>query len=277
MAMFLKSNYQKQLKKRLEIIGLFVSLVIICGCALTPAQFVQQGVAFSKSPETLKGELYLPTQAPAKVPAVVVVHGGSWVRRSGDMESISKKLAGEGIAAFNITYRSANQYPYPAAVDDVRQAIDWLKRNAGHFSIDAKRIGGWGYSAGGQLILRAGLDPSVGLKAIVSGGTPARFSSWPESPIISRFIGEPYAAAPERWEDASPVNHVKLYSPAVFLYHGAKDSLVEPVQMEFMAQALNSHNVPHQTHIVKGRGHIGTYLFADNTEEMAINFLKKWL
>jgi acetyl esterase/lipase len=252
-------------------------LLLTSGCSLLSPSFHYQEAVFTDEVEPLQGQLFLPQDIEQPVAAVVVVHGGGWVRRSGDMVSISKQLARQGIAAFNITYRSARYNPYPAAVSDVRQAIDWLKNNAERYQIDPERIGGWGYSAGGQLILRAGLDPQYGLKAIVSGGTPAKFSYWPESPIITQFIGQPYTQSPERWEDASPVNHVQTASPPIFLYHGSDDTLVDPVQMEFMAQALAQKGVPHETHLAMNRGHFGAYLFSKESEQKAIDFLKRRL
>jgi acetyl esterase/lipase len=252
-------------------------IAILPGCVMLQGPAKHDTVVFADSPETLQADLYLPDDRSQAVPAVVVVHGGSWVRRSGDMQSISRQLAAAGFAALNISYRSAEDYPYPAAVDDVRLAITWLRDNARRYNIDPHRIGGWGYSAGGQLILRAGLDPRVGLSAIVSGGTPAQFSYWPQSPIITQFIGQPYDQAKSLWEDASPVNHVTPESPAVFLYHGAEDDLVEPIQMEIMADALRQQQVPVQTRLIEDNGHIATYLFAGDTEREAIEFLRRKL
>ncbi len=267
----------KRLNASLCLAIVFLFALTTAGCSLISRPGKPQTIVLSSGPEQLRAGLYLPKADGLASPAVVVVHGGSWVRRSGDMESISRQLAEAGFAVLNISYRSASQYPYPAAVDDVRIAIDWLKRNAERYEIDPKRIGGWGYSAGGQLILRAGLEPSIGLGAIVSGGTPSRFSYWPESPVITRFIGATYAEAPEVWEDASPVNHVEPGSPPVFLYHGEKDELVDAIQMDFMAQELEAKNVPVQTRLLKDKGHVSTYLFAGETERQAIDFLKKWL
>lgn len=263
--------------KAVTVLAIINGFLLLSGCSALPWKYDLFEVDFGQGPEPLQGELYLPQATSAPMPAVVVVHGGSWVRRTGDMAAISRKLAAQGIAAFNITYRSAIDYPYPAAVEDVRQGITWLRLNASRYNIDPGRIGGWGFSAGGHLILRAGLDPQAGLKAIVSGGTPALFSYWPESPIITRFIGASYSEAPAQWEDASPVNHVHPDSPPVFLYHGADDELVAPIQMEFMAQALSAQKVPHQSHLVPGRGHLGTYLFNDASESLAIEFLQHWL
>ncbi len=256
---------------------LCLGMVATTGCSLFSGPAQLETVVFADEPEELQAKLFLPEPSDTLVPAVVVVHGGSWIRRSGDMDSISRQLAAAGFAALNVTYRSAIQYPYPAAVNDVLQAIDWLKTNAAQFGIDPARVGGWGYSAGGQLILRAGLEPSVGLSAIVSGGTPAQFSYWPQSPIITQFIGASYAEAPEVWEDASPVNHVTRESPPVFLYHGEEDDMVDAVQMELMADQLQAQNVPVQTRLLDNKGHIGTYLFASDVERQAIDFLKQWL
>ncbi|MDJ0880471.1 MAG: alpha/beta hydrolase [Gammaproteobacteria bacterium] len=258
------------------VLGWVITL-FATGCAVMPWQYQYDSFVFTDDSEPLEAQLYLPQNIEQPIAAVVVVHGGGWVRRSGDMSSISKKLAAQGIAAFNITYRSAVKHPYPAAIEDVRQAIKWLQKNAENFNIDPQRVGAWGYSAGGHLVLRAGLDPGVGLKALVSGGTPAKFSHWPESPVITQFIGASYRASPERWEDASPVNHVKPDSPPVFLYHGSEDVLVEPVQMEFMAEALRQKGVPHEIHLAENKGHFGTYLFNSESEQKAIDFLKRLL
>ena len=271
--------FDKAMKSMINLrtLFLFIALFSISGCTVLSPSIRYEEAIFTEEVEPLQGQLYLPRDIQQPVAAVVVVHGGGWVRRSGDMVSISKQLARQGIAAFNITYRSALYHPYPAAVSDVRRAIEWLRDNAERYQIDPQRIGGWGYSAGGQLILRAGLDPEYGLKAIVSGGTPAKFSYWPESPIITKFIGQPYAQSPERWEDASPVNHVQTASPPVFLYHGSEDTLVDPVQMDFMAQALARKGVPHETHLALNRGHFGVYLFGNESEQKAIEFLKRRL
>jgi acetyl esterase/lipase len=51
-----------------------------------------------------------------------------------------------------VDYRVADQAPYRAAVDDVRNAIQWLRDNAKTFSIDPDRIALLGGSAGGHLV-----------------------------------------------------------------------------------------------------------------------------
>ena len=223
----------------------------------------------------LTGDLYVP-QGIGKVPAVVVVHGGSWKHTAGDMKSLSEQIAAAGMVAFNIDYSVAPIAKFPTAVDDVRDAILWLKSHADEYMIDRNQISGWGYSAGAHLILMAGLEPQLGLKAIVAGGTPADLTAWPDSPIITLFLGKSYDKDPQTWQQASPVYNVKADSPPVFLYHGEWDDFVEYYQTERMTQALAAKNVLYEVYRAPYLGHIGTYFWGNEAVQKGLGFLERF-
>jgi acetyl esterase/lipase len=225
---------------------------------------------------SLAGDLYIPNTDGLK-PAVVVVHGGGWTNRSGTMDGVSTKLAKAGFVVFNITYRLAPQNRYPAPVNDVSDAITWLYDHADDYQVDTTNINGWGYSAGAHLILMAGLDKpqSPHLRGIVAGGTPADLTKWPNSPMVRKLIGEAMVNATEEWKNASPVNHVAKNSPAVFLYHGQWDKLVEPEQMTLMKEALDKQDVKVETYTVPVLGHLLTYALAGGAESRGIGFLRE--
>ena len=273
---------------RRRTIEFFVSMsflaIVLGGIFLVrPDTDIQEfdGLAFKTirnpdgSTQTLEGQLFLPTSAPPDLPAVVVVHGGSWKHTSGDMERLCRKLAHSGFAAFNINYRFAPQYLYPAPIEDVEAAVAWLRAHASKYSIDPKNIAGWGYSAGAHLILMAGLNPELGLTAIVAGGAPTDFSAWPDSPIITNFLGQSFESNQKLWREASPIYKVSSKSPPVFLYHGEQDDLVEIYQMERMIEALSAKNVPHETHRVSGLGHIGVYFWSQESVEKGMEFIHR--
>jgi acetyl esterase/lipase len=59
-----------------------------------------------------------------------------------------------------VQYRNAIDAPAPAAIQDVRCAMAWVKRNAAKYNFDPDRVIPWGGSAGGHLALMAGYAPA---------------------------------------------------------------------------------------------------------------------
>jgi acetyl esterase/lipase len=219
-------------------------------------------------------DIYKPEHI-SKAPVVLVIHGGGWSARTGDMASICKQLAEQGFLALNLTYRLSPKNVYPKAVDDIHAALDYLKMNAAELGADTDRIYAWGYSAGGHLALLLGLDPASGIKGIVAGGAPTVLSAYPKSPLIRDFIGKTYAQDPKTWEQASPINYVTEKSPPTFLYHGKWDTLVGIDQMRMMKAKLEEKKVPVTSNEVYLWGHIGVYLFSQRSVDQGIEFLQK--
>lgn len=104
--------------------------------------------------------------------AIISVHGGSW--REGDKadpwwRSTCEWLASEGFVAFSVNYRLAPAAPFPAGIDDVRAAVEWLRQPAqvAQYQYDPDLIGAFGGSAGGNLATLLGLTGTGGW----AGGT----------------------------------------------------------------------------------------------------------
>jgi alpha-L-fucosidase 2 len=88
------------------------------------------------------------------VPAVIVVHGGGW--EAGDkvtyVTPLFEPLARAGVAWFSIDYRLTPAFTNQDQLDDVRQAIRFVRREHKRFNIDPARIVLVGESASGQLV-----------------------------------------------------------------------------------------------------------------------------
>jgi acetyl esterase/lipase len=94
-------------------------------------------------------------------PVVIQLHGGGWIR--GDRPTSSRSFAGffaAGMSVVTVQYRNAIDAPAPAAIQDVRCAMAWVKRNAAKYNFDPNRVIPWGGSAGGHLALMAGYAPA---------------------------------------------------------------------------------------------------------------------
>jgi acetyl esterase/lipase len=225
--------------------------------------------------QPLIADVFSPRAQQGPLPAVLVAHGGAWKFRGGNMEFLCGRLAKAGFVAVNIRYRLAPGALYPAAVHDVQDAIQWIRANAIRLGIDPGNIAAWGYSAGAHLILRAGLNPALGLKGLVAGGTPADLTMWPHSPQVKTFLGKSFNDNSDLWKEASPVNYVESTSPPVFLFHGQLDLIVSLKQMNLMKQALRAKGVTVESYVIPLVGHFFAYLPWGQSFDLALKFLKK--
>jgi acetyl esterase/lipase len=102
-------------------------------------------------------------QVPSSKPTPVIlqIHGGGWIRgdRPASYRSFGPFMAA-GMSVVTVEYRNAKDAPAPAAIQDVRCAMAWVKRNAAKYNFDAYNIVPWGGSAGGHLALMAGYAPA---------------------------------------------------------------------------------------------------------------------
>jgi len=236
-------------------------------------------------PQALHADLYLPRRA-GLIPVVLTIHGGGWANRDrADMADISQKLAGHGYAVFNLDYRFAPRYTFPAQLDDLYQALSWIVANAERYRFDLDRINAWGYSSGAHLAaLLGGFDRSAAaaaarelprLRAVIAGGIPADLRKYDDSPIVERFLGGKADQIPQRYAEASPAYHVSADDPAVFLYHGKLDFLVTPDQPEDYYDALLAAGVDAELYLHRWRGHATMFLFGSDAETRAIDFLDR--
>ena len=91
-------------------------------------------------------------------PAVVFVHGGGWT--GGDPSQAGGNalhFARRGIATVSISYRLAPAHRFPAALDDVRRGLRYVRANADRLGIDPERLVLLGLSAGAHLAMLAHL------------------------------------------------------------------------------------------------------------------------
>lgn len=96
-----------------------------------------------------------------RCPGIVIIHGGGW--RSGDKRQLgplAQRLAAKGFTCITINYRLSTEALYPAAICDVKAAIQWLRENADSLYVDPDKIAALGFSAGGHLAALAGTTAS---------------------------------------------------------------------------------------------------------------------
>ena len=97
--------------------------------------------------------IYRPPSEESVLPVVVFIHGGGWSVGDLDTYDGSARMHAVGAEAVvvSIDYRLAPEHPFPAAVDDVWAATQWVARYADQIGADPARLAVAGDSAGGNL------------------------------------------------------------------------------------------------------------------------------
>lgn len=238
-------------------------------------------------PQQLRADIHRPGEAGSH-PAVLVVHGGGWERRSRqDMDAIAERLARRGFVAVNVDYRFAPDHVFPAQLRDLQQAMRWIHGHAERYGIDAERIGALGYSSGAHLVSLlatvAGdggqLDggPLTRPDAVVAGGTPTDLRKYPAGRLVPQFLGGTREEVPERFALASPVTHVDGSEPPFFLFHGAWDGLVPLDHATDFRATLVDAGVHTELYVQRWRGHVAAFLLRGGAMEEAAAFLHRQL
>lgn len=232
-------------------------------------------------PQALKADIYQPSGAGPK-PAVLLIHGGGWRApdRREQMASIAERLARRGYVVVNASYRFAPEYRYPAPVEDLREALKWMRANAAQYQINPNEIAAMGYSAGGHLAAMLGVldgPANVRVQAVVDGAGPTDLRKYKGGTLVPQFLGGSQAQVPQQFVDASPITHVSKDDPPVFLYHGSWDRLVPDDHSGDFKTALDAVGVHAEWFKIIGRGHITAFFSDDAAIEAALVFLDREL
>ena len=232
--------------------------------AAPPAVVIDADVEYARRGERrLLLDVFRPAEPSGTAPAVLVIHGGAW--RVGSKEQLrgyAYALARRGMVAFAIDYRLAPRSRFPAQIDDVRDAIRFVRANAGRYRVDAARVGAIGYSAGAHLAFLAAVagaksaDADATLQAVACGGTPADFRQIPaDLRMFGYFFGGSRAEVPQAYEAASPMAFVTADCPPAFFWHGSADRLVPLDGVRAAVALLRAEGVPTELLVVQGKGH----------------------
>jgi acetyl esterase/lipase len=211
----------------------------------------------NRGSESLQLDLYRGEGANTSAPLVVVVHGGSWEGGNRvDLPPLSNYLAARGYAVASIDYRLAPQHPFPAARDDLLDALAYLRENAASLGIDPERVVLLGRSAGAQLALLVAYTANEhAIRGVISFYGPTDFPyiyTHPTNPavldsdrVLKQFLGGGLEQAPATYDAASPVNFVGDDTPPTLLIHGGRDELVWPINSQVLAERLEAAKRPY--------------------------------
>jgi len=236
--------------------------------------------------QDLKLDLILPRDTTAPAPLLIYIHGGGWVQGSKEGSDLALlPWIEQGWAVANVGYRLGPVAQAPAAVEDCRCALRFLRENAATYKIDPARIVVTGHSAGGHLSLTTGMltaaagfdnrcpkrntDPAAGgfADVVVEEMPVAAIVNWfGITDVPDLLAGKNAKAYAVQWlgslpdrealaRSLSPLTLVRPKLPPILTLHGDADPIVPYQHAVRLHEALTKAGVANQLHTVPGGGH----------------------
>jgi len=264
-----------------RILAATIGVALLSSAAIaqdeTPTTPTQENVVYGMvSGAAMLMDVYVPEESNGL--GVIVVPGSGWYRpeiysapqlkdisNHQYMQQVVEALNAEGFTAFVINHRSSPGNRFPAAVNDTRRAVRFVRFAAEAYGIDPERIATLGHSSGANLATMAalmddeagdGLDPvdqtSAAVQATVGiatpfmlAGDPATASSY-AAQSIAMYTGRPFfgmdnhfQATPPTAVAASPATYVDVNDPPLYLIDAVDDPVVPLSQGDYMLTVLN--------------------------------------
>jgi acetyl esterase len=205
-------------------------------------------------------DAWLPRDRSRPGPAVVLLHGGGW--EAGDrvtyITPLFAPLADAGLAWFSVDYRLTPAVRHPRQLDDLREAIAFIRRHARQFGIDPGRVVLVGESASAQLVTLLAAEDRT-LAGVVSfygvyDFLPMVADAAPRS-LAARLFGRTVLDDETRriLRQYSPLHQAVRGMPPILLIHGTAERLWE--QGVRMAERLGALGVPHELIRLEGAPH----------------------
>ncbi|UCD30587.1 MAG: alpha/beta hydrolase [Planctomycetota bacterium] len=224
----------------------------------------------------LTADILTPTETPLEPrPALVSLHGGSW-KGGGPSQFHFHSIyftSKYGFFCMCVDYRLSGEAKFPAALQDAKCAIRWIRAHALELNIDPERIAIVGGSAGGHLssmVLttagvpeyegnggNAGFSSHVNLAILFNG----EFDMWDlvkKGSLIKemkQFMGGTHEEVPERYDELSSVKRIHKDCPPTLLLHGTKDGCVSHKQSIAFYNRLREVGVHSEIEIYEGKPH----------------------
>lgn len=230
-------------------------------------------------------------------PAVLLVHGGGF--RAGSKEGyipLAIKLAEHGYIAATVNYRLAPQHRFPAAIEDVKSAVRFLRANAAKYNIDPAHIGARGGSAGGHLVLMLGLtagvkefesagpnqDQSTAVQCVVDDYGPTDFTqsyakSVDAAEVLPLWFGADLTHNRLAHMRGSPLNWVTPNAAPILAIHGTADPYVAYEQSLWIIERLIAAGVPAELETITGAGHGFKGADLQRSDDRAFAWFDKYL
>ena len=188
----------------------------------------------------------LPAAKIGRTAAVVICPGGGYTTLCDTYEGddMARWLVERGVAAFVLRYRLAPKYHGKEMLEDIREALCYVREHAEELNVDPHRVGVLGFSAGGHLACLAGTtdaDWRADFMALVYAHI-SMAKDIGHGHMREKFLGA--GATDEDIRQASGELLVDERTPPAFLVHARTDEVCSVEHSRRFAAAMRKKGRP---------------------------------
>jgi acetyl esterase/lipase len=208
-------------------------------------------------------DIFLPKNRTKETKAVVFIHGGGWKEGSKEeLTSMATKFADNGYASIAINYRYANVQEHISYVEmmaDIDAALAFLKTKSAEYTFNADQITLFGHSAGAHLALLYAYrnNERSQVRSVISLAAPTDLPALLEVDVFPALLYNLVGSEElEKYEDASPIDHVGTGVVPTYCFHGKADTSIPYQQAEKLYAVLEQKNtLAHRLKLFEDVGH----------------------
>ena len=178
-------------------------------------------------------------------------------------------MASKGYSCFNIEFRLSLEAQYPAAIFDVKEAIQFIKKNGKNYNVDITKVAVLGCSSGGQMAALIGttnenpafedsknnvkISSKVNAIVDIDGTLAFKHPESKEGTASALWFGGSYEEKPLIWEQAAPLNHTDSNTPPILFinssiprFHAGRDDMIAILNKNGIYNEIKTiENSPH--------------------------------
>ena len=284
--------------------GLAVNLA-----STTPPKY--KNVVYATASSSEKLDIYLPSGT-GPFPVIFMVHGGGFKfgDQAGWRASVGKALLKAGYALVGVGYRLSGEATFPAAPQDVKAAVRFVRANAAKYNLDPNRFAAYGESAGGNLAAMLGTTgnqatvfdaPSLGNAGVSSavravadlygpndfaaidsfltaeGCAASEINHNTSVGFESIYLGAALPKVAAKVKQANPITYVDAGDAPFLIENGGKDCNVGFGQGQLLQNALNKAGVANTKVAFPNAAHGGVDFETASNAQRIVTFFNTYV
>lgn len=215
-----------------------------------------------------------------RYPLIVFICGGGFEKEDNTVWTPELAyFAKHGYVVACVDYSVLPFTKWPEQIQEIKEAIRFLRAHAEQFGILPDKVAVMGESAGGYLSALAGVSGET--REYDTGGYPDQSSAvqaavpwYPVVNIPAHDLSQLHISK-EGFIDCAQL--ITENTPPFFIVHGTGDEQVPYTESEYLYQKLQDAGVDSDLVLVEGAGHADAAVIQDEIKEMMLEFLDKHL